>query len=100
MMLPSSWAVAQYITGGHSKAAFVAVSALAFAAWDLFLDPQMVGWELWTWETPATFHYFGIPLANYAGWLLAAALITVLPPTAPRTIGSMSSVTLFLRHHG
>jgi putative membrane protein len=58
----------------------VVVSALAFTAWDLFLDPQMVDWGLWVWARPGA--YFGIPLANYAGWLLISALITTLarPP--------------------
>lgn len=78
MMLPPAWALAYRITGGRSKAAFVIVSALAFTAWDLFLDPQMVGWGLWVWEVPGAFHYFGIPLVNFAGWLLASALITAL----------------------
>jgi putative membrane protein len=78
MMLPPAWAVAQRITAGRSKAAFVLVSALAFTAWDLFLDPQMVGWGLWTWEAPGTFHYFGIPWINFLGWLVASALITTL----------------------
>ena len=42
MMLPPAWAVAQRITGRVSGVAFVAVSALAFTAWDFYLDPQMV----------------------------------------------------------
>jgi uncharacterized membrane protein len=83
MMLPPSWAVAQRLTGRHSGPAFVAVSALAFTAWDLFLDPQMVHWGLWVWDAPGA--YFGIPLVNFAGWLLVSALITVLvrPPALP-----------------
>lgn len=78
MMLPPAWAVAQRITRGRGKAAFVVVSALAFTAWDLFLDPQMAAWGLWTWEAPGAFHYFGIPWINFLGWLLASALITAL----------------------
>jgi uncharacterized membrane protein len=83
MMLPPSWAVAQRLTGRHSGPAFVAVSALAFTAWDLFLDPQMVRWGLWSWDAPGA--YFGIPLVNFAGWLLVSALITALvrPPALP-----------------
>jgi putative membrane protein len=38
----------------------------------------MVKWGLWVWETPGTPHYFGIPLVNFAGWLLASALISAL----------------------
>jgi lycopene beta-cyclase len=86
MMLPPSWAVAQRLTGRHTGPAFVAVSALAFAAWDLFLDPQMVRWGLWTWDAPGA--YFGIPLVNFAGWLLVSALITALvrPPRLPESL--------------
>ena len=86
MLLPPAWAVAQRLTGKRSGVQFVAVSALAFTAWDLFLDPQMAHWGLWVWDTPgAPGPYFGIPLVNFAGWLLVAALITVLarPPALP-----------------
>lgn len=78
MMLPCAWAVGHRIVGGRGKIAFVLVSALAITAWDLFLDPQMVAWGLWVWETPGSLHYFGIPLVNFVGWLLASALITAL----------------------
>ena len=85
MMLPPAWAVAQRITGRVSGVAFVAVSALAFTAWDFYLDPQMVHWGLWVWDVSGP--YFGIPLANFAGWLLISALITALarPPALPQT---------------
>lgn len=81
MLLPSSWVMAQLIVGEQRKtwakrAAFVGVSALALTAWDLFLDPQMVGWNFWQWDVDGA--YFGIPLSNYAGWLLASAIITLL----------------------
>lgn len=90
MMLPPAWAVAQRITGHagnrsglRSRIAFIAASALAFTAWDLFLDPQMVHWGLWAWDQPGA--YFGIPLVNFAGWLGVSALITALarPPRLP-----------------
>lgn len=76
MMLPSAWAVAQAVTGNTRGLAFVAISALAFTAWDLFLDPQMVAWGFWVWAQPG--EYFGIPLVNFAGWLLASTLMTWL----------------------
>lgn len=78
MLLPSSWVMAQLIVGipdtMRKRLAFVGVSAVALTAWDLFLDPQMVGWNFWIWDTPSG--YFGIPYSNYAGWLLVAAVIT------------------------
>jgi putative membrane protein len=80
MMLPPSWAVAQAITDGinprRQLPAFVGVSALAMTAWDLFLDPMMVTWEMWVWDNPGS--YFGIPWTNYLGWLLVSAVITVI----------------------
>jgi uncharacterized membrane protein len=90
MMLPPAWAVAQHITGGYGIA-FVMVSALAFTAWDLFLDPQMVAWRLWVWERPGG--YFGIPWTNFIGWMLASAVMAAVIgalrpgplPTAPLT---------------
>jgi putative membrane protein len=76
MMLPAAWAVAARITGRIGGVGFVVVSALAMTAWDLSLDPQMVAWGLWTWDDPGL--YFGIPLVNFAGWLLVSAAATVL----------------------
>ena len=53
------------------------VGGAALAAWDLFLDPQMVdaGHWRWTHPEPALPLVPGIPLTNYAGWLLVAVLI-------------------------
>lgn len=79
MMLPPAWAVAQTILGAKSRLAAwqgVLLSAFAFTAWDLFLDPQMTAWGFWVWETPGA--YFGIPLVNFVGWLLVSAIITVV----------------------
>ena len=74
MMLPPAWAISGLIAGEHGFS-FVVLSALAFTAWDLFLDPQMVGWRLWAWERPRG--YFGIPWTNYLGWVLASGVITL-----------------------
>jgi putative membrane protein len=84
MMLFPAWAVAQRLTGRTSGLAFVAVSAAAFTAWDLYLDPQMVRWGLWVWDQRGP--YFGIPVVNFAGWLLVSAAVTVLarPPALPQ----------------
>ncbi len=84
MMLPPAWAVGAAIATGQTKAhpsrswlndlSIALVSGLAFTAWDLFLDPQMVAWGFWQWHTPG--FYFGIPLVNFAGWATAASAIT------------------------
>ncbi|MBP2334961.1 putative membrane protein [Saccharothrix coeruleofusca] len=58
--------------------AVVPVATWALASWDVFLDPQMVDAGHWTWAhpTPALPGVAGVPLTNFAGWLLVAALIT------------------------
>jgi putative membrane protein len=80
MMLPPAWAVTTLLLGGDTRTIsplrFALLSAVVFTAWDLFLDPQMVAWDLWIWDTPGG--YFGIPWSNYGGWLLVSALITYL----------------------
>ncbi len=76
MMLPPSWAIAYRITGGNYGIKFVFISGMAFTAWDLFLDPQMISWGLWRWKTRGL--YFGIPLNNFFGWFISAVLITVI----------------------
>jgi putative membrane protein len=81
MMFPPAWAVARLVAGGPGIA-FVLTAALAFTAWDLFLDPQMVAWGCWVWDQPGG--YFGIPWQNYAGWLLSAAVMTAL--AAPQNV--------------
>ena len=49
--------------------------AASITAWDVFLDPQMVGEGYWQWQ-PASLAFRGIPLVNYAGWF-ATALINL-----------------------
>ncbi len=58
----------------------------ALAAWDLFLDPQMVGEGYWRWRDGG--RYRGIPLRNFAGWFatglaVMALLELTLPPDEP-----------------
>ena len=53
------------------------VGAWALVSWDVFLDPQMVDAGHWTWTTPTPSlpGVTGVPLTNYAGWLLVAVAI-------------------------
>ncbi|SDO68644.1 carotenoid biosynthesis protein [Lentzea jiangxiensis] len=55
----------------------VGISAWALASWDVFLDPQMVDAGHWEWAgpSPALPGVDGIPLTNYAGWLLVSVLM-------------------------
>ncbi len=83
-------AVAGPARPGASAAVTVGAGALTLASWDLFLDPQMVAAGHWTWAypTPALPGVPGVPLTNYAGWLLVATvvvgLLQVLLPGAGR----------------
>ena len=81
MMLPPAWAIAASISGRWRGWRFVLLSAAAFTAWDFFLDPQMVDWGFWVWDQPGG--YFGIPWINFGGWLLSAALLTLLARPLP-----------------
>ena len=88
MMLPPAWAVGALLARTWRPLPVAIVAAFAFAAWDLFLDPQMVAWGYWVWARPGA--YFGIPVINYFGWILSAfllswvALALVRPPLPPR----------------
>lgn len=62
-----------------SVVARVVIGGWALAAWDLFLDPQMVAAGHWRWADPAP-HLPGVPtvpLTNYAGWLLVSMVISL-----------------------
>ncbi|MFU8849889.1 carotenoid biosynthesis protein [Micromonospora sp. SL1-18] len=70
----------------------IALAAVGLAAWDLFLDPQMVAEGYWAWRdaTPALPGLPGVPASNYLGWLLfavllAAALRPLAGPAVDRT---------------
>ena len=68
MGLPSREA-AHTALGRHSTPARrVALGSVAMTAWDLFLDPQMVGEGYWAWVKRGA--YRGIPLSNFVGWFL------------------------------
>ena len=67
-------------------------------AWDLFLDPQMVGEGYWTWNAvnwtlPGI---DGIPLQNFLGWLLTACVLMYLLDRLPRKAAKDGVPTLML----
>nr|WP_240947943.1 carotenoid biosynthesis protein [Planosporangium mesophilum] len=77
-----AWLVAGRLAPG---AAQVPVAGLALAAWDLFLDPQMVAEGYWTWRAPrpALPGVPDIPISNYLGWLLVAIALMALLAAVP-----------------
>ena len=92
LVIPLAWAmmaypcllVGQHLSRGPVGAALVGGAALA--AWDLFLDPQMVEAGHWTWTgvRVALPGAPGIPLSNHLGWLAVAVLMLGVLQLLPR----------------
>ena len=78
----------------------VVLAAVALTAWDVFLDPQMVAAGHWTWfhPSPGLPLIPGIPLTNYAGWLLVSlVMMAILHAALPREDGpSTPAATMYL----
>jgi len=87
VVVPLAWTMMAYpmLLAGRTLAppgswTAVPVAAVGLASWDLFLDPMMVAQGHWTWAdpTPALPGVPGVPLTNYAGWLLVALVISAV----------------------
>ena len=75
MMLYPSWLVVNDLV--KAKIPAVLLSSLLMASWDLYLDPQMVNEGYWTWfisGAPSR----EIPVSNFVGWFITAAIIFTL----------------------
>jgi uncharacterized membrane protein len=80
LVIPLAWTMMGYPAlligrriSGHRFLGPIA-AGLALATWDLFLDPQMVDAGLWVWLGGGP-TLLGIPLSNFAGWVLTAVLM-------------------------
>jgi len=92
VVIPLAWAMMAYpallvgrrLVGAHRPATPL-VAGWALAAWDVFLDPQMVAAGHWRWAdpTPALPGVPGVPLTNYAGWIAAAVVIMAVLDRLP-----------------
>ena len=92
MGLPA-WAVAGRLVS--SLPARIAVGAVALTGWDLFLDPQMVAEGFWSW--PGGGAYRGIPLSNFAGWLVVSALLmAVFAGLVPEATSAVAAAAYLL----
>lgn len=70
-----------------TPSARIAVGSAALTAWDLFLDPQMVGEGYWAWARRGI--YRGIPLTNFLGWFVTGlGVMAVLEATLPPSDGA------------
>jgi putative membrane protein len=85
-VIPLAWLMMAYpslLVGrriARSRTGGALAAALALATWDLYLDPQMVDAGHWLWDGGGPL-LLGIPLTNFAGWLLAAlVMMAVLVP--------------------
>jgi uncharacterized membrane protein len=76
MAVPAREAAHAALGQRSSAVTRVLVGAAALTAWDLFLDPQMVGEGYWVWARHG--RYRGIPLGNFAGWLATSIGVMVL----------------------
>lgn len=94
VVVPLAWAMMAYpcLLAGQrltdSRVGAALAGGWALAAWDLFLDPQMVDAGHWTWADvqvalPGEPH---VPLSNHLGWLLVAMImvgvLSLLPQVA------------------
>jgi putative membrane protein len=87
-----AWLAALRLARG--RVARIALAAVGLAAWDLFLDPQMVAEGYWRWRdaTPALPGVPGIPVGNYLGWLgFALVLMACLAALAGRAASEPSA---------
>jgi putative membrane protein len=87
MAYPMLLAARRLTAGASWPLLVVPVGAFGLMAWDVFLDPQMVGDGHWTWADPSPSlpGVDGIPLTNFAGWLVVGALMMlVLTAALPR----------------
>ena len=80
LLIPLAWFMMMYpcwliATEMHKKPIIqIGIAAWLMATWDLFLDPQMVNEGFWLWHTDSG-TTTQIPLSNFFGWLLTAAIV-------------------------
>jgi putative membrane protein len=81
LVIPLAWTMMAYparVVGqvcARGAAGRIVVGAVALASWDVFLDPQMTDAGHWHFTAGNGPTLTGIPLLNFAGWLLVAVLL-------------------------
>ena len=82
MAVPAREAAHAALGDRSTAATRVIVGATALTAWDLFLDPQMVGEGYWRWIRVGA--YRGIPVTNFLGWFVTGlGVMLILERTLP-----------------
>ena len=90
LIVPMAWVMMAYPTLLAAQALTrrwaPLVGAFALTSWDVFLDPQMVAEGHWTWAhpQPALPGVPGIPVTNFAGWLVVSLAVMALLDRLPR----------------
>ncbi|HUR13198.1 MAG TPA: carotenoid biosynthesis protein [Mycobacteriales bacterium] len=81
VVVPLAWAMLAYPAhaAGLRLHHRVLATGWVLAAWDLFLDPQMVLEGYWAWDDPSP-GLNGIPLTNHLAWLVVALLMAAALP--------------------
>lgn len=83
VIVPCAWTGITFISYGMFRRSptqawrQVVLMALSITAWDVFLDPQMVGEGYWRWAS-SELTFRGIPLVNYVGWFGTATVMALL----------------------
>ena len=67
------------------------LGAAALTAWDLFLDPQMIGEGYWIWARRGI--YRGVPLTNYVGWFATGLGVMAILERALPAAGSVEAAS-------
>jgi putative membrane protein len=83
MMAYPAFIIARALTSSWWSVALI--GSLALTAWDLFLDPQMIGAGYWSWQEP------GLPIAglneipwtNLIGWFAVSLIMMLLLDLLP-----------------
>ena len=92
LVIPLAWtwmAWPAWLAAGvlaRTAAVRVGLAGVGLAAWDLFLDPQMVRERYWRWAHPSPTlpGVDDVPVGNYLGWLaVALAMMALLAAIAP-----------------
>ena len=91
LVVPFAWAMMAHplliVARRMTKKWTFLYGGFALMAWDLFLDPQMVGAGRWKWEVTGSHVPFqpDIPISNMFGWLLAGiTLMAILNFSLPK----------------
>ena len=75
----ASWCLARRVLGASRGGRVVALAALLMTLLDVVIDPLAVRGERWflghLFDYPEAGVYFGVPLSNFAGWLLVGLAI-------------------------